>query len=96
MPIAFQKILFCLGLVAFFLLLLSRPVHAGYDADKDGIDDDKDNCPGDYNPDQADMDNDGVGDACDPCDNNDNDGDGMANCYDSCPDEYGQTTTRTA
>jgi hypothetical protein len=36
------------------------------DSDKDGIPDNSDNCPNDYNPDQQDTDNDGVGDACDP------------------------------
>lgn len=34
------------------------------DTDDDGIPDDDDNCPDDYNPDQADSDDDGVGDAC--------------------------------
>jgi len=34
------------------------------DADADGIADAYDNCPGTYNPDQADADGDGVGDAC--------------------------------
>jgi len=33
--------------------------------DSDGIPDYQDNCPNVYNPDQADFDNDGVGDACD-------------------------------
>ena len=36
------------------------------DADGDGIPDDVDNCPETYNPDQADGDHDGIGDACDP------------------------------
>ena len=35
------------------------------DSDGDGIPDDVDNCPFDYNPDQADTDADGKGDACD-------------------------------
>ena len=37
-----------------------------YDRDGDGIADDVDNCPDDYNPDQADDDGDGEGDVCDP------------------------------
>lgn len=35
------------------------------DDDKDGILNDKDNCPKNYNPDQADSNNNGKGDACD-------------------------------
>jgi hypothetical protein len=36
------------------------------DKDKDGIIDDVDNCPYLYNPDQSDIDNDFIGDVCDP------------------------------
>jgi hypothetical protein len=39
------------------------------DTDNDGLLDDSDNCPEDYNPTQADIDGDGDGDACDPCNN---------------------------
>jgi len=35
------------------------------DSDEDGINDDEDNCPDVYNPDQADSDSDGIGDVCD-------------------------------
>lgn len=38
------------------------------DADDDGVADIQDNCPWAPNPDQADSDGDGVGDACDLCD----------------------------
>ena len=39
------------------------------DLDEDGFDIDVDNCPQNYNPTQADIDEDGKGDACDICDN---------------------------
>ncbi|MEI6125442.1 MAG: ice-binding family protein [Pseudomonadota bacterium] len=35
------------------------------DSDKDSVPDATDNCPDTYNPDQADFDNDGIGDVCD-------------------------------
>ena len=38
----------------------------GLDPDHDGIIDDKDNCPGNYNPSQKDIDANGVGDICEP------------------------------
>ena len=50
------------------------------DLDGDGITDGSDNCPGDANPDQADYDSDGLGDACD----DDLDNDGLANDDDDC------------
>lgn len=55
---------------------------AGGDSDLDGVCDDFDNCPGVYNPDQADLDGDGVGDLCDP----DRDGDGIEDEVDNCPE----------
>jgi len=51
------------------------------DKDNDGIQNGTDNCPTVSNVSQADMDGDGVGDACDP----DIDGDGINNLSDNCP-----------
>jgi hypothetical protein len=50
------------------------------DTDNDGVPDVEDNCPLTANPDQADFDNDGVGDVCDDSDN-----DGYSDAVDSCP-----------
>jgi hypothetical protein len=55
------------------------------DADLDGLVNQLDNCVLVDNPNQADVDGDGLGDACDPVDDLDLDGDGVANLEDNCP-----------
>ncbi|MEA2426225.1 MAG: tripartite motif-containing protein 71 [Thermoleophilaceae bacterium] len=51
------------------------------DDDRDGVIEQRDNCPGLANPDQSNMDRDSKGDACD----DDADGDGVPNAADKCP-----------
>ena len=48
------------------------------DIDNDGICDEIDDCPNIYNPYQHDRDEDGLADACD---DNDDDGDGLLDCW---------------
>lgn len=51
------------------------------DDDADGIENEMDNCPRFANPDQADADGDGIGDACEA----DTDRDGVIDDHDNCP-----------
>jgi hypothetical protein len=66
-----------------FIGLIVMPFAAAccQDADRDGVCDSNDNCINVYNPGQADLDNDGLGDVCD----SDKDGDGVPNKVDNCP-----------
>ncbi|MBW1768500.1 MAG: hypothetical protein JRJ65_15825 [Deltaproteobacteria bacterium] len=63
------------------------------DTDGDGFDDDQDNCPADFNPEQSDGDGDGLGAQCDNCpadfnpDQVDGDSDGAGDQCDTCPDD---------
>jgi len=59
----------------------SGAAYVYYDSDRDGVVNLNDNCPNDANSDQADMDQDAIGDACD----DDMDGDGYLNTNDNCP-----------
>jgi len=60
---------------------------APFDADGDGVFNFVDNCPFMHNPTQSDLDNDGLGDVCDP--DSDADSDGIQDINDACPEEAG-------
>jgi hypothetical protein len=45
--------------------VLTSPVPISFDSDGDGVNNDSDNCPQVFNPDQLDFDGDDIGDACD-------------------------------
>ena len=57
------------------------PVDPFNDADADGLCANEDNCPLEYNPNQSDLDQDGLGDECDP----DDDDDSIPDPDDNCP-----------
>jgi hypothetical protein len=74
-----------LAFTDFFALALAKPVFG--DTDEDGIPDRDDNCPATANPDQADTDGNGIGDACQCGDVN---GDGFTNVSDALGIARGQ------
>ncbi len=59
----------CIWAIACTQSSTSRPIPP--DTDNDGVVDDIDNCPNTSNVDQDDLDNDAMGDVCDPDDDND-------------------------
>lgn len=60
---------------------------APLDIDSDGVNDDVDNCPVDFNSDQSNIDGDAFGDVCD----DDIDGDGILNGEDNCEFDYDES-----
>ena len=64
------------------------PSNGCHDFDNDTVSYPGDNCPNDANSDQADFDNDGLGDACDP----DDDDDGVRDVSDQCAETPANTT----
>ena len=58
-----------------------------WDLDDDGVANDIDNCPNDANSDQADVDEDDIGDICDDVNDLDLDGDDVLDTVDNCPDD---------
>ena len=74
------------GAFAFTTKLSGKPVLAIYlDQDFDGFSDDVDNCASVFNPDQEDVDQDGIGKVCDPNDAvTDSDGDTINDTTDNC------------
>ncbi|MCB9850200.1 MAG: VCBS repeat-containing protein [Phycisphaerales bacterium] len=73
---------------SWFGAITFQGVNAFVDNDNDGVYDHLDNCPNTANANQADADNDDVGDVCDRCqgfdDSADSDGDGWADACDLC------------
>lgn len=75
-----------------------EPIAENKDVDADGVSNLEDSCPMTANPgagQHADVDGDGIPDACDPQDNGDTDGDGVQNYMDTCPAVYNPGDAQT-
>ena len=72
-------------------------VDVGVDTDGDGVLDDEDNAPNDFNPDQSDIDGDLIGDVIDPCPSDPTDScDPAGSASESIDSSGGQSKLRTA
>ncbi len=69
------------GICPNYSITVVSGVEGSPDADADGVADDVDNCPSTPNPAQTDTDSGGLGDACDP----DDDNDGVSDANDAFP-----------
>ena len=78
-----QELMFNTTALTQFTTAFSYTAPAEPDTDGDGAPDSSDNCPGDFNPDQADADSDGEGNVCDF--DSDSDGDTFIDNVDNCP-----------
>ena len=82
------------ALTAASTYILCPPAHGEVippcmDTDNDGVCDDIDNCVGTPNPNQEDIDQDGIGDVCDNCIDVDQDGScNDIDCDDNDPNNY--------
>ncbi len=94
-----KKISWIVLLLVVFCLIVSNiviapPLGPPGDMDGDGVGDEDDNCPNNYNPGQENYDEDDLGDVCDSCTDTDDDGYGnpgfpVNTCPDdNCPDDY--------
>ena len=81
-----QELLYNTTALDQFKTAFSYTAPAEPDTDGDGVVDSADNCPNDFNPDQADANADGVGNVCDFV--SDFDADGWVDGSDNCPNDW--------